>query len=309
MATATRTAIERELHIKAAPETVFALLTDPKRIPEWMGREAWVEPRAGGLYSVDYNGFDRMRGTIVEIQAPTRLVMTWGWESLDPGVLQPGASRVEYTLSAEAGGTKLRMVHSGLSEADAASHGQGWDMFLPKLADLAAGGTPERVPVELTPGEYLASQLNSLLIQLVSVVEAVPTSRWGIPVANDGRTGAEVAAHIVDHLNVVEFARTVARGERAPQSDYTIEALDGVNAMRAKESAGITAAEVVALARANGPKAVEAVKTMSEADMGKAQSMAFAGGAELPAAALLHGPLLANIHEHLDALRAHGARP
>jgi uncharacterized protein YndB with AHSA1/START domain len=308
MATATSTAsIERELHIKARPEAVFALLTDPARIPEWMGREAWVEPRPGGVYRVDYNGFDIVSGKVLECEPPSRFVVTWGWESLDAGMMKPGSSTLEFTLSAEGEGTKLRMVHSGLHGHDAASHAEGWDMFLPKLTSLATGGRPERMPVELSPGPYLAGQLNTLLIEFVGLLEGYSAARWRTPVANDGRTGAEVAAHILDHLNVVEFARTVARGERAPQSDFTVEALDAVNAARAKESSGVTAAELVARARQDGPKAVEALKGMTEADMAMKQSMAFAGGAELPAAALVHGPLIENIKEHLATLRAHGA--
>ena len=44
------------------------------------------------MIRVDYNGFDVMRGEIIEVTPPTHLVMTWGWESLGD-TTPPGGSR------------------------------------------------------------------------------------------------------------------------------------------------------------------------------------------------------------------------
>ncbi len=48
--------VRRETHIPAPPAAVFALLTDPEKILCWMGTEAQVEPRPGGLYLVNVAG-------------------------------------------------------------------------------------------------------------------------------------------------------------------------------------------------------------------------------------------------------------
>ena len=294
-------AIERELHIKAKPETVFELLTNPKRIPEWMGREAWVEPRPGGVYRVDYNGFDIARGTIVEMEPPTRFVVTWGWESLAPGSLRPGASRVEYTLSPDADGTRLRMVHSGLSEADAASHGQGWDMFLPVLAARSEGRPGAPAAAALSTAEGYASRLNTLLIQLIETIEATPADRWKNPV--DTRPANVVARHAVDHLGLVDFARAIASGQRAPQADLAHEDVDAGNAATACEFANISKEEVITELKQRGPKAVDSLKAMSDAELAKTQSMRFAGGAELSAAQVIEMALLHDIADHTDHIR------
>ena len=37
--------LEREIHIEASPETVFAFLTEPDKILQWMGVEATFEAR------------------------------------------------------------------------------------------------------------------------------------------------------------------------------------------------------------------------------------------------------------------------
>ena len=123
-ATTTTPAIERQIEIAAPPETVFAFLTNGEKLARWMGREAWIDARPGGMIRVDYNGFDVMRGEIIEVTPPTHLVMTWGWESLGD-TTPPGGSRVEFHLARAGAGTILRMVHSGLSVAESASHASG----------------------------------------------------------------------------------------------------------------------------------------------------------------------------------------
>lgn len=133
---------ERELRIDAQAETVFAAFTDPARMQQWMGRSAELDPRPGGLFRVDVNGNDIARGEYVEVVPHTRIVFTWGWES--PGhPLPPGASRVEITLTPDGEGTLLRMVHSGFPNAELAGrHSEGWDHYLGRLAEAAAGRDP-----------------------------------------------------------------------------------------------------------------------------------------------------------------------
>src|SRR5512135_861972 len=90
-------AIEREVRIAARPETVYAFFTDPAKIVQWLGRRAEIEAHAGGLVRIDYNGFDIMRGAFVELVPYSRVVFTWGWETLGDEV-QPGQSTVTVTL-------------------------------------------------------------------------------------------------------------------------------------------------------------------------------------------------------------------
>jgi uncharacterized protein YndB with AHSA1/START domain len=124
--------VERDLRIEARPEIVFSFLTDPQKILAWMGREATFEACPGGLFRVDYNGTDILRGEVVELVTNERVVVTWGWEA-EGAATPPGASVVEFTLTAAGAGTLLRMVHRGLSDDEARSHAEGWDYFLPRL--------------------------------------------------------------------------------------------------------------------------------------------------------------------------------
>jgi len=44
--------VRREIQIDAPPATVFAFLTDPEKIINWMGAEAKTEVHPDGLYLV-----------------------------------------------------------------------------------------------------------------------------------------------------------------------------------------------------------------------------------------------------------------
>src|SRR5680860_143821 len=45
--------LEREIRIRATPETVFSFLVDPMRMVEWFGTAATLDPRPGGVYRVE----------------------------------------------------------------------------------------------------------------------------------------------------------------------------------------------------------------------------------------------------------------
>ena len=130
--------IEREVRVAARPETVFAFWTDPERMARWMGRDIRLDPRPGGALRIDYNGSDIVSGRFVEVDPPTRIVLTWGWEA--PGdPTPPGASTVEVDFVADGDGTLVRLRHTGLVEEAVSGHAEGWDQFLPSLVAAVAG--------------------------------------------------------------------------------------------------------------------------------------------------------------------------
>ena len=133
--------VQREVQIAAPPATVFAFLTDPEKILRWIGTEATVEPRQGGLYLVNVTGKDVARGRFTEVIPVHRLAYSFGWDGRDE--VPPGSSLIEIDLIDRDGGTLLRLTHSGLPNAAAcASHEKGWTHYLGKLAEAAAGRDP-----------------------------------------------------------------------------------------------------------------------------------------------------------------------
>jgi uncharacterized protein YndB with AHSA1/START domain len=76
--------VEREIRIAARPETVFDFFVDPEKMVRWKGRRAELDPRPGGVYRVDINDQAIARGEYVEIDAPNRVVFTWGGKGKRP---------------------------------------------------------------------------------------------------------------------------------------------------------------------------------------------------------------------------------
>jgi uncharacterized protein YndB with AHSA1/START domain len=148
--------IEIERRIAARPETVFAYFTDAARYRLWQGVEAELDPRPGGIFRVTMTGRSRTvaTGAYVEVEPPTRVVFTWGWEQregLPEGMagLGPGVSTVEVLLSPDGEGTMLRMRHSGLPGLAACNfHTSGWDTTLDRLVIVAGGGDPGPSPLD-----------------------------------------------------------------------------------------------------------------------------------------------------------------
>jgi uncharacterized protein YndB with AHSA1/START domain len=143
-------AVEVKTRIAASPETVFDFFTDPERMTLWMGRSAELDPRPGGILRCDINDEAVARGEFVELDPPSRVVFTWGWEGED-SVTKPGTSTVEVLLEPDGDGTEVRLIHRGLPSAESAEkHGHGWRHYLDRLATAGAGGDPG-------PDEFAAS--------------------------------------------------------------------------------------------------------------------------------------------------------
>jgi uncharacterized protein YndB with AHSA1/START domain len=141
-----RDVVEREVRIAARPETVFAFFIDPEKMILWKGRRAELDARPGGVYRVEINDQAIARGEYVEIDPPRRVVFTCGWEGQEQGqgphAVSPGSSRVEITLEPDGDGTLVRLRHLDLPQESREIHGQGWDLYLGRLAIAAAGGDP-----------------------------------------------------------------------------------------------------------------------------------------------------------------------
>ena len=130
--------VNSEIRIDASPEAIFPFLTDPRKIVRWKGVDATVEASPGGVYRVNVTGAKHAVGEYVEVDAPHRVVFTWGWEGDEQ--LPPGSSTVTIELISDGEGTIVRLTHSGLPEGADAAQLQGWEHFLPRLAIVAGGG-------------------------------------------------------------------------------------------------------------------------------------------------------------------------
>jgi uncharacterized protein YndB with AHSA1/START domain len=139
--------VVREVAIAARPETVWEFLVDPDKLVRWMGVAASIQPRPGGVYSVEVVPGNVARGEVVEVDRPRRLVVTWGWDPASNSPVPAGSTAVEFELLTDPNGTLLRLTHRRLPDSAAASsHADGWGHYLVRLASVAIGAEPGTDP-------------------------------------------------------------------------------------------------------------------------------------------------------------------
>ena len=150
--------IEREILIDAPPETVWDVLTQPEHITAWFADAAEIDAAPGARGSFTWmRGPDRQNTVALRVEhaePPHYLSYRWNFpEGEEPH--EDNAPLVEFRLTPEASGTRLRLVESGISTLDRSEddkaayrddHTQGWDTLLAKLARYASG--QRREPVE-----------------------------------------------------------------------------------------------------------------------------------------------------------------
>jgi len=143
--------IEREIHVQASPEVLFAVVSQPEHLKEWWPDDATLASSApGATGELIWGDEDNPRATVeamtvVESDPPRRFVFRW---THSPGEeAAPGNSLlVTFELTPSASGTVLRMTETGFREMgweaavlEAAynDHVEGWNHFIPRLATYA----------------------------------------------------------------------------------------------------------------------------------------------------------------------------
>jgi uncharacterized protein YndB with AHSA1/START domain len=116
---------------------VWEAVTDPAHLEQWFPTTVeFSELRAGAPIGFRFaqDAYPPMTGEVREVNAPRRLVFTWGDDELT------------FELSEHDDGAACRLAFSVvLDSADkAARDGAGWDDCLDNLEVVVAGGHPER---------------------------------------------------------------------------------------------------------------------------------------------------------------------
>ena len=138
--------VEHEVRVNAPAEAVFGYFTDPSMLVRWMGTEATLDPRPGGICRVRLNGV-AMLGEFTEVDPPRRVAFRWGFET-ELLAVPPASTLVEVDLVPEPGGTRVHLTHRRLPEDAVEFHRNGWAHYMPRLATAAAGEDPGPDPWE-----------------------------------------------------------------------------------------------------------------------------------------------------------------
>ena len=140
-------ALVSEAHISAPPERIFEALIDSRQVLQWWTNDQCqiesfaLEARKGGRWhyqsrqnEMNVNGVNKFQceGEVLEYDPPHVLAYTWmaNWHD------RPAQRTVvRWELAASAGGTLLRVTHSGLAELPSArkDYSGGWPGVLQQV--------------------------------------------------------------------------------------------------------------------------------------------------------------------------------
>jgi uncharacterized protein YndB with AHSA1/START domain len=142
--------IEREIHIDAAPEVVFDVVSRPEHLREWWADEAEFPAVAGGAGRIGFGDFSQggtwVQFAVVDAVPPRLFSFRWTHEEGESAALG-NSNLVVFELESAGSGTLLRMTESGFHErgwdeatvaAKYGEHATAWDFFLPRLPVYAA---------------------------------------------------------------------------------------------------------------------------------------------------------------------------
>jgi uncharacterized protein YndB with AHSA1/START domain len=138
--------VEREVYVEARPEVVWAAVTHPDGFARWYAfGGAEIDLRPGGRLVMRWDEHGEYLGFVEKVEPGRRFAYRY---AVDPGVEPaPGNSNlVEFTLTPEGEGTRLRVVESGFERLEvspderakrAGESARGWDGALAALTELA----------------------------------------------------------------------------------------------------------------------------------------------------------------------------
>jgi uncharacterized protein YndB with AHSA1/START domain len=137
--------IEREIVVAAPPERLWEILTRPEHIARWFMMESQVDLRPGGAMVLTSEEFGKFQGVVETVDPPHVFSYRWARHP-DIPVAEGTATLVEFTLTPEGDGTRLRVVETGFASTDAVrvdqerhaeANSQGWLQVLDTLRRYA----------------------------------------------------------------------------------------------------------------------------------------------------------------------------
>ena len=142
--------IEKSVHIEAPVELVWRMVTQPDQVVRWFADEIDLQATPGYEGSMTFRpesgGTVQVPITVETVEAPRRFTYRWH-HGAATAAAPANSTLVEFTLTAEDDGTRLRVVetgHDGLGwpvdqqEAYVDDHNDGWSTHLGRLEQLFA---------------------------------------------------------------------------------------------------------------------------------------------------------------------------
>ena len=140
--------IERETTIDAPVERVWSVLTEPEHVTGWFTKGATeIDLRPGGAMKLTFAEHGSVRARVEAVEPPRRFAYRWTAHFAgDAEPAEGNSTLVEFTLTPDGDGTRLRVVETGFdalattSENAARNHELntgGWAEMVQRVAQYA----------------------------------------------------------------------------------------------------------------------------------------------------------------------------
>jgi uncharacterized protein YndB with AHSA1/START domain len=136
--------IEREILIDAPPDVVWTIVTEAEHVGTWFSdSSAEIDLRPGGRAALTWEEHGSFLGYVERVDPPHSVAFRWA----RPAGAEPAegnSTLVEFILTAESGGTRLRVVESGFQQLDGSEeeiakyvegNEHGWEVELRELSE------------------------------------------------------------------------------------------------------------------------------------------------------------------------------
>jgi mycothiol maleylpyruvate isomerase-like protein len=149
--------------------------------------------------------------------------------------------------------------------------------------------------------ESLAKQFEAKAAEATAILGKLSDADWKKMTEAEKWTVAVTAHHMAGaHEPIAGILKTVAAGQSIP--NFTMDMLHEANAKHAREYAGCTKAETLALHQKGVAAAAAAVRALSDAELDRSGTV-LTGVPAMTAQQVVEGVLINHITEHLGSIR------
>jgi uncharacterized protein YndB with AHSA1/START domain len=142
--------IEHEIIINAPQDRVWAVLTEADHVAQWFGDSAEVDLRPGGKMVFGWKEHGNHLALVESVEPPGFFSYRWARATGEEPVAG-NSTLVEFTLTPDGPGTRLRVVETGFASLDAGEdekatavneNTEGWISELGELQEYAERTAP-----------------------------------------------------------------------------------------------------------------------------------------------------------------------
>jgi hypothetical protein len=149
----------------------------------------------------------------------------------------------------------------------------------------------------------LAKRFEQTNDEVIAVVQRCSDEQWRTSCSGEQWSVGVTAHHIaISHVPITELVRAVATGQPVPP--LTADMLDAGNAEHARQFAGCTKEETLALLRRGGREAADLLRGLRDEQLDHGAELPLLEGRRLSAAEIVELVLIGHPMGHLGSIRA-----